>query len=71
MTGRPGKPAAAKPCPICGKPALEALRPFCSTRCSDVDLHRWLGGHYRIPTDEKPDPSEGTDHHDDSADEKS
>ena len=36
-------------CPICGKPALEASRPFCSERCRDVDLNRWLSGSYAIP----------------------
>ena len=35
-------------CPICGKPVEEAFRPFCSRRCKDVDLGRWLGGDYRI-----------------------
>jgi endogenous inhibitor of DNA gyrase (YacG/DUF329 family) len=39
----------AKPCPICGKPAVFATRPFCSKRCADIDLHRWLGGVYAIP----------------------
>lgn len=43
------KPFVAKPCPICGKPSLEAFRPFCSKRCADVDLHRWLSGGYAIP----------------------
>jgi endogenous inhibitor of DNA gyrase (YacG/DUF329 family) len=38
-----------KPCPICGKPAREALRPFCSGRCRDVDLNRWLSNSYTIP----------------------
>jgi endogenous inhibitor of DNA gyrase (YacG/DUF329 family) len=38
-----------KPCPICGKPGLVDTRPFCSKRCADVDLHRWLGGTYAIP----------------------
>jgi endogenous inhibitor of DNA gyrase (YacG/DUF329 family) len=42
-------------CPICGKPAAEAHIPFCSQRCADIDLNRWLGGNYRIPTDERPD----------------
>jgi endogenous inhibitor of DNA gyrase (YacG/DUF329 family) len=41
--------AKPKPCPICGKPSSSQHRPFCSTRCADVDLHRWLGGHYVIP----------------------
>jgi endogenous inhibitor of DNA gyrase (YacG/DUF329 family) len=40
---------AAKPCPICGKPSVETSRPFCSQRCRDVDLHRWLSGSYAIP----------------------
>ncbi len=36
------------PCPICGKPRVQAYKPFCSKRCADVDLHRWLSGVYRI-----------------------
>lgn len=38
-----------KTCPICGKPQSEATRPFCSSRCRDVDLNRWLKGSYVIP----------------------
>jgi hypothetical protein len=34
------------------------FRPFCSKRCADVDLGRWLGGGYRIPTFEEPDEDE-------------
>ena len=54
-------PAAAKPtddapkmgrCPICGKPAAEKTRPFCCSRCRDVDLHRWLSGRYVVPGSE-------------------
>ncbi len=44
-----------RPCPICGKPAIFEMRPFCSKRCADVDLHRWLGGNYAIPAVEEPD----------------
>jgi endogenous inhibitor of DNA gyrase (YacG/DUF329 family) len=36
-------------CPICGKPQSAATRPFCSSRCRDVDLNRWLKGSYVIP----------------------
>ena len=36
-------------CPICGRRAVEKFRPFCSRRCADIDLHRWLGGVYAIP----------------------
>ena len=39
-------------CPICGQPATPAYRPFCSRRCADVDLHRWLSGTYIIPGEE-------------------
>ena len=38
-----------KACPICGKPQSEKTRPFCSSRCRDVDLNRWLKGSYVIP----------------------
>jgi endogenous inhibitor of DNA gyrase (YacG/DUF329 family) len=50
------KPATGK-CPICGKPADAVLRPFCSKRCADVDLHRWLSGVYVVPVtqDEEED----------------
>jgi endogenous inhibitor of DNA gyrase (YacG/DUF329 family) len=41
--------ASAKRCPICGKPATEASKPFCSERCRDVDLNRWLSDSYAIP----------------------
>jgi endogenous inhibitor of DNA gyrase (YacG/DUF329 family) len=47
------KPRGAS-CPICGKPAAQAHRPFCSRRCADIDLHRWLSGVYRVPTEERP-----------------
>lgn len=40
-------------CPICGKPAAPDLKPFCSKRCADVDLHRWFGGAYRTPVIEE------------------
>jgi endogenous inhibitor of DNA gyrase (YacG/DUF329 family) len=40
---------AAKRCPICGKAADQAFRPFCSKRCTDVDLNRWLSGVYAVP----------------------
>ena len=36
-------------CPICAKPTDPAYRPFCSRRCADVDLARWLNESYRIP----------------------
>ncbi len=36
-------------CPVCGQPSAKSHRPFCSERCADVDLGRWLKGGYRIP----------------------
>ena len=49
------------PCPICGKPRVQQFRPFCSKRCADVDLNRWLSDVYAVPAsaadsgeDEKP-----------------
>jgi len=44
----------ARKCPICGKPASQANYPFCSPRCQDIDLNRWLSDSYRVPTDERP-----------------
>ncbi|GGF46668.1 hypothetical protein GCM10011611_61330 [Aliidongia dinghuensis] len=46
---------AAKPCPICGEPADVLFKPFCSKRCTQIDLHRWFGENYRIETGEAPD----------------
>ncbi len=43
-----------KICPICGKPSDPKFRLFCSARCADVDLHRWLGGVYRVESNERP-----------------
>lgn len=43
-------------CPICGKPELPRYRPFCSKRCGQIDLGRWLGERYRVPGPETPDP---------------
>jgi len=43
-------------CAICGKPQDPAFHPFCSKRCADIDLGRWLKGEYRLPGDEISDP---------------
>lgn len=40
----------AAPCPICGKPAADRYTPFCSKRCADVDLNRWLSEGYSLPS---------------------
>ena len=52
--------ASSGKCPICGKPAALEYRPFCSKRCADVDLNRWLSGTYAIPAvDDPEDRGEG------------
>jgi Uncharacterized protein conserved in bacteria len=44
-----------KKCPICGKATVEEFKPFCSKRCADIDLNRWLTGSYVIPArDDEP-----------------
>ncbi len=39
-------------CAICGAPQEEPFKPFCSGRCTDVDLNRWLTGRYAVPAEE-------------------
>ena len=50
-------------CPICGKPNVERYRPFCSRRCADVDLNRWLSGVYAVPVtaNEEDEPAPPAD----------
>ncbi|MFT3726993.1 MAG: DNA gyrase inhibitor YacG [Terricaulis sp.] len=43
-------------CVICGKPQDPNYKPFCSKRCADVDLNRWLSGGYAIPAVEDDEP---------------
>ena len=53
-------------CPVCDRELAGADRsawpefPFCSPRCRLIDLGRWLGEQYRVPS-ERPDPSESPD----------
>ena len=47
--GTPAVKKSAARCPICGKPTVHAHRPFCSKRCAEVDLGRWLKGGYAVP----------------------
>ena len=49
---------AAKPCPICGKPREPKYAPFCSRRCAEIDLGRWLKGSYVIPGREADEDGE-------------
>lgn len=59
-------PSKTERCPECHAPSDPALRPFCSKRCADLDLARWLTGGYAIPAgvgiaDDAEDDSPGQD----------
>lgn len=45
-------------CPICGKPTEPRYRPFCSRRCADLDLGKWLTGSYAVPSEDPEDLEE-------------
>jgi uncharacterized protein len=58
------KATPTRVCPICGKPTDATFKPFCSKRCADVDLNRWLKGVYAVPVKDDEDedgerPQEG------------
>jgi uncharacterized protein len=59
----PDSAKVARKCPICGKPSASAFKPFCSKRCADVDLSRWLKGAYAVAGEEAAGDGEadGTD----------
>lgn len=42
-------------CPICGENTVIKFRPFCSRRCADVDLAKWLNGSYAVPSQREED----------------
>lgn len=42
-------------CPLCGEDTARAYRPFCSKRCADRDLARWLNGSYAVPSQDPED----------------
>ncbi len=48
-------------CPICGAPAEAKFRPFCSRRCADVDLSRWLRGAYAVAGGHEDADEDGDD----------
>ena len=48
-----------KPCPICKRPSTKDAAPFCSKRCADVDLHRWLAGAYATPAEDDESLTDG------------
>ena len=46
---------SAAHCPLCRKPVDQAFKPFCSKRCADIDLNRWLSGVYAVPVKDDED----------------
>lgn len=62
MTGTVTPLRPKRKCPECGRASTRSDFPFCSPRCKDVDLHRWLSGSYVIPgedADDMPPDGEG------------
>ena len=51
--------SSKRDCPICASPTVEAYTPFCSERCREVDLNRWLSNGYFIPGNQADDESDG------------
>lgn len=47
-----------RPCPICQKTSVQSFHPFCSARCANIDLNRWLNGSYAIPATEDEEDDE-------------
>ncbi|GAA4223014.1 DNA gyrase inhibitor YacG [Sagittula sp. NFXS13] len=45
-------------CPICNRKTDATYRPFCSKRCADVDLAKWFGGDYAVPSQDPDDIEE-------------
>ncbi|MCH2164926.1 MAG: DNA gyrase inhibitor YacG [Marinovum sp.] len=48
-------------CPICAKATEKAYRPFCSKRCADIDLAKWMGGNYAVPSQDPEDVERAID----------
>jgi len=48
-------PLKGRKCPICTRPVLARFRPFCSKRCADQDLGKWLTSEYKFASDDEPD----------------
>jgi len=59
--------AGGEKCPICNAPTVTEHRPFCSRRCANIDLNRWLSGSYAIPVVEDEDEDGGLPDFDDPA----
>jgi endogenous inhibitor of DNA gyrase (YacG/DUF329 family) len=53
----------SRACPICKRPPQAPHAPFCSRRCADVDLQRWLAGAYAVPAVEDEAGAEDAGEH--------
>ncbi|MEP3848176.1 MAG: DNA gyrase inhibitor YacG [Paracoccaceae bacterium] len=42
-------------CPVCNSDVDQKYRPFCSRRCADIDLAKWMNGGYAIPSQDPDD----------------
>ncbi|MDX2015348.1 MAG: DNA gyrase inhibitor YacG [Myxococcaceae bacterium] len=55
---------ASSNCPTCEKPVTRPPEnrsfPFCSERCRAIDLGKWLGEEFRIPTRHVEEDEDGT-----------
>jgi uncharacterized protein len=49
-------------CLICNRLPTDNYSPFCSKRCADVDLGKWLSGSYIIPTETTAEEIENKDY---------
>lgn len=45
-------------CPICDKESVQKYRPFCSKRCADIDLGKWMTGAYAVPSQDEGEAEE-------------
>lgn len=57
MTGK----ATSSTCPSCNQSGVVEFRPFCSLRCANLDLGKWLDGAYVLPGSERPGTPETDD----------
>lgn len=48
-------------CPICQKATDSRFRPFCSRRCADIDLAKWIRGDYAVPSRDPEDMEKALD----------
>lgn len=49
----------SRPCPICKEPSVHKYRPFCSRRCADIDLSRWMTGKYAVAGGDADEDEDG------------